>query len=690
MSLGALALMVVGATGAFFNDTESSEGNVFTAGTVDLKVDHYFQNYNGNDCEEFCDPVGSDLVTNGNFTNPDIDNGTWDIVSSDDVPGWTVEWEGGQATYEGENRPEPALAEYQDGVNGWDAYDGQWVELDSDWDGPSGSLTGEPASTRITQEIDTTPGTKYRISFAFSPRPGVNNTQNQLEVVWNGAVVDTLSENGGSNTNWQVYTYDVMASGEDTLLEFADVGTPDSAGTFLDAISVTELDCDYTLPGAAQCQLWEETDLNSERFFDFTDIKPGDNGRNGISLHVYDNPAYACLIAHDGEDDENTVFETEGDDDDTAGELQDYITVFTWVDEDQDGLYDPSDEAALDTTTLGELGSIAALDSNNDSFLSPTTTEYIGLAWCAGTIDVDDSTGDISCDGSTMLDDAQSDRFTASLTAFAEQIRHNDTFSCANVELEGEGDNDDGGDYVVASSYSTGFEPDTFTTGNVNGQDGWSMTGPFDVAVVNDPVIEGTQSLRISNAITSGSFGDQTFAPELAAGAGETGVASENRFEAEFEISTTQVTEQSGLAMSVSPDNGEGSRMSYLGFADESGGVRVTFYDVTNDGPLPTGSSFNPVDLGVLDRNSTHKIKFVMEFVDGPANDVVEIYINDSLVHTGTSWEDYYRYDPEQSGNGNQLFPVDTLIFRAAGTAAAGTSGEGFLIDNVNLSSGTI
>ena len=36
-----------------------------------------------------------------------------------------------------------------------------------------------------------------------------------------------------------------------------------------------------------------------------------------------------------------------------------------------------------------------------------------------------------------------------------------------------------------------------------------------------------------------------------------------------------------------------------------------------------------------------------MDFVDGPSNDVVRVYIDGVLVHTGTSWENYYRYDPE-------------------------------------------
>jgi hypothetical protein len=42
---------VVGATGAFFSDTELSSGNTFAAGALDLKVDNHSY-YNGNECKE--------------------------------------------------------------------------------------------------------------------------------------------------------------------------------------------------------------------------------------------------------------------------------------------------------------------------------------------------------------------------------------------------------------------------------------------------------------------------------------------------------------------------------------------------------------------------------------------------------------------------------------------------------------
>src|SRR3989344_8457643 len=42
---------VAGGTVAFFNDTETSSGNVFTAGSVDMTVDSFGAIYNGNDVD---------------------------------------------------------------------------------------------------------------------------------------------------------------------------------------------------------------------------------------------------------------------------------------------------------------------------------------------------------------------------------------------------------------------------------------------------------------------------------------------------------------------------------------------------------------------------------------------------------------------------------------------------------------
>src|SRR6185312_9853594 len=42
-----VSALAYGATGAFFSDTETSANNIFTAGSVDLKIDHSLSTYNG-------------------------------------------------------------------------------------------------------------------------------------------------------------------------------------------------------------------------------------------------------------------------------------------------------------------------------------------------------------------------------------------------------------------------------------------------------------------------------------------------------------------------------------------------------------------------------------------------------------------------------------------------------------------
>ena len=139
----------------------------------------------------------------------------------------------------------------------------------------------------------------------------------------------------------------------------------------------------------------------------------------------------------------------------------------------------------------------------------------------------------------------------------------------------------------------------------------------------------------------------------------------------------------------MSPDDGTGGRMSYLRFEDQTDGVHVFFDDVTDAGPSGTVATFNEHDIATLDRGHSHTIRFSIDFVPGPGNDVVKIYIDGALKATGTTWENYYRYDPEQAGNHNVVPVTKTLLFREAGTAVPANSGNGFLIDNVSYASST-
>jgi hypothetical protein len=243
-----------------------------------------------------------------------------------------------------------------------------------------------------------------------------------------------------------------------------------------------------------------------------------------------------------------------------------------------------------------------------------------------------------------------------------------------------------------AGTYTTGFESPTFTLGTVDGQDGWHSAVPGDVpalpngydqAVVDNGVYGqnggtafGDQSLRMSNAYTNGEFFYQTYSAATADPAGET--QTNHVFDGSFQFISTSASEQTGLDLSVSPDNGVGARMSYIELTDTAGGIQLTFYDVAADG------TFRPVDLGIFDRNVVHTIRFLSDTVPGEANDIVRLYVDgidqgNRLGLCFTTWEQYYRVT-----EGHNPGVIDSFEFRAGGTAVPALLGGGYLYDNVS------
>ena len=85
MIAGAGAAIASGVTGAFFSDTESSTGNTFAAGAIDLKVDNESY-YNGNVCAE---------NENAGVDEPNEPYWTWQGDAPYPVPGTacTTSWE---------------------------------------------------------------------------------------------------------------------------------------------------------------------------------------------------------------------------------------------------------------------------------------------------------------------------------------------------------------------------------------------------------------------------------------------------------------------------------------------------------------------------------------------------------------------------------------------------------------------
>ncbi|MDQ1425338.1 MAG: hypothetical protein QOD72_2836 [Acidimicrobiaceae bacterium] len=255
-----------------------------------------------------------------------------------------------------------------------------------------------------------------------------------------------------------------------------------------------------------------------------------------------------------------------------------------------------------------------------------------------------------------------------------------------------------------------------YTNGSVNGQDGWSSTGGYDQAIVDNSTIPaapasfGTKSFRISDAVTSGSFGDQTFTKSTNDAAGEPGADAgvfstgtlRNNFSASFNFaSTTPAVEQPGLHISISPDRGDGARMSYVRVEDSASGWNLFFDDVQDAPPYGSGGNLddgcdapggNFVETQIASglSRSPHNLKFVMKFVPGGNNDVVHVLLDGNVVASGTSWENYYRYCSESGGGtggplADQTRIVRNLELREGGDPDLANSGQGFLFDGVKL-----
>ncbi len=444
LSLGlitAIAAIVISGTGAFFSDTETSAGNVFTAGSIDLKVDHAMQTYNGADCETCSVTVFSSAA------GTDVTSGTGAYAGA--YPTDAAELSFIHPAWEPEASAAPA----------------QWVWV-----------------TDPVLQADTTADAEYTFQNKFQWNGGVESislalalaADNGYKIVLNGVeIVDNLGTefNYGDLVNtapFQAALEAEVQTGENVLEitvrnKAVQGGTPSAnpAGLmFRMNIERPDQECAADSDFQNMCRLWSEKDLEEgDKFFNFNDIKPGDWGTNVISLHVYDNDAFTCVFPHGIEESENGMTEPEEEDDTTeGGDLGGVLKFFAWVD-NGDGEYDAGDEAVI----AGPGASFADAWNPEEISLTASTTAYLGLAWCAGTQTNND--GEIECDGSTVDNASQSDSLIADITAYAVQQRNNADFSCADViaEYNGGGEEEDewietssaGGDVVVEDGFIT-------------------------------------------------------------------------------------------------------------------------------------------------------------------------------------------------------------------------------------------
>jgi predicted ribosomally synthesized peptide with SipW-like signal peptide len=201
---------------------------------------------------------------------------------------------------------------------------------------------------------------------------------------------------------------------------------------------------------------WQPTDLLNQLFFDLTDVKPGDNGENTISLNVNSNPAWSCATIAVTADDDVSCTEPELTDDPSCstetgqfnGDMASNLS-FVWWPDNGDNIMQPgfeydhkfflSGSKLKDLLDTNHQLHLTLADSLQNFFgmtagspLEGNTTYSVGTAWCMGNMSIAD-TGVITCDGAPVNNGSQTDSLKADITFSAVQQRNNTAFRCVDT-----------------------------------------------------------------------------------------------------------------------------------------------------------------------------------------------------------------------------------------------------------------
>ncbi len=215
------------------------------------------------------------------------------------------------------------------------------------------------------------------------------------------------------------------------------VGSTFATGSGTGALDLT-IDNKTYYNGALQPSLsWSLKNLvpTSDKFFNFSDIKPGDTGTTTMSIHLKNSPAFVCLDFKNLQDEENGINEPESEvDNSNTGELSNELEFFAWLD-DGDNTFEVGEKPLFGTST--QMASVvmasttyALADYLHGPAFPVNKTKYVGITWCAGNLTVDTATAKITCDATAMGNEAQTDSMSLDVSLRAVSSTQQPNFSC--------------------------------------------------------------------------------------------------------------------------------------------------------------------------------------------------------------------------------------------------------------------
>jgi len=245
-----------------------------------------------------------------------------------------------------------------------------------------------------------------------------------------------------------------------TFAFFSDTETSTGNTFAAGAIDLKIDNTSYLNHATSSATTWDLNDLTDQLFFNFLDIKPGDEGEDTISIHIEDNDAWACMDLTLTKDDDVDCTEPELADDPLCtdpdapgntnsldGELGSLLQFVFWTD-DGDNVLETGENVISSGSAAQVLDSSMVLADSIENNVGgiigdPLTggqTYYIGKAWCFGTLTqnpVAQGSGispiidsGILCDGSSLDNASQTDSLMGDISFSAVQSRNNPGFTC--------------------------------------------------------------------------------------------------------------------------------------------------------------------------------------------------------------------------------------------------------------------
>lgn len=316
--IAVVAFIAIGATTAYFGDTETSTGNTFSAGEIDLKIDST-AHYNAWICDGEhwqCEPWADQNVSENQGLRK---NGTPVLANRSD--------------------PTEVLGVAEStGV----PFDPQVIPYTFFSLGFGGSIT-----VKFDNLIINGPGNDLKI-YEITGGSSYPDENAMIEASMDGVTWVTIAPSILRDAE-----VDLGSLTEAQYIRVTDVSNiapfePEADGYDLDAIKALHCAGEPNLEGQDCKGTWALADLvpGVHKFFELTDVKPGDNGEDTISLHVYNNNAWGLITITPTENIDNGCVEPEvnhatpADPECTevgtpggAGELQQNLNFWVWLDE---------------------------------------------------------------------------------------------------------------------------------------------------------------------------------------------------------------------------------------------------------------------------------------------------------------------------------------------------------------------